>query len=171
MVCAWYGLILDTWQVSSVNTVFPSMDFTFETVHPTYFKNNLVYRFKFLRDFVEDLGSMNFTMSALPLVINTVLVPKYSFTLALIVDQTQFTFPPSSELIYSSQGWAGEPSRPGVRVSAGSQDGQVDLSAGRFLQHGQRFCWWGLRKPASWGPGFYFPNCGCQVKSEGLSDQ
>lgn len=32
---------------------------------------------------------MNFTMSALPLVINTVLVPKYSFTLALIVDQTQ----------------------------------------------------------------------------------
>ena len=67
-------------------------------------KNNLVYQFKFLRDFVEDIGSMNFTMSALPLVINTVLVPKYSFTLAvLIVGQTWFTFP-SSELITAVMG-------------------------------------------------------------------
>lgn len=47
---------------------------------------------------------MNFTMSALPLVINTVLVPKYSFTLAvLIVGQTWFTFP-SSELITAVMG-------------------------------------------------------------------
>lgn len=94
-------------------------------------KNNLVYQFKFLRDFVEDLGSMNFTMSALPLVINTVLVPKYSFTLALIVDQTQFTFP-SSELITAVRGRQESLLVLGFRVSAGSQDGQVDLSAGKI---------------------------------------
>lgn len=44
---------------------------------------------------------MNFTMSALPLVINTVLVPKYSFTLAvLIVGQTWFTFLSSESITY-----------------------------------------------------------------------
>lgn len=89
---------------------------------------------------------MNFTMSALPLlVINTVLVPKYSFTLALIVDQTQFTFP-SSELITAVRGRQ-EPSRP-VPSFCCSQDGQVDLSAGKIPVAWAAFLLVRISKPA-----------------------
>lgn len=69
---------------------------------------------------------MNFIMSAL--VVNTVLVPKYSLTLAVLtVDQTRFAFP-SSELIIVVAGQQESFPVLGFLVSVGSQNGQGDIS-------------------------------------------